>query len=69
MRCPICKTELSLVEEKGFKPFCSARCRYVDLGKWLGGEYAIAGRSVQVDSDAPLVHIDDIGDLDDTDNG
>jgi endogenous inhibitor of DNA gyrase (YacG/DUF329 family) len=24
-------------------PFCSDRCRLVDLGKWLGEEYRIAG--------------------------
>lgn len=22
-------------------PFCSSRCKMVDLGKWLGGEYAV----------------------------
>jgi len=25
-------------------PFCSDRCRLLDLGKWLGEEYRIAGR-------------------------
>ncbi len=25
-------------------PFCSARCRLIDLSKWLGGEYRIAGQ-------------------------
>jgi endogenous inhibitor of DNA gyrase (YacG/DUF329 family) len=24
-------------------PFCSERCRLIDLGNWLGGRYAIAG--------------------------
>ncbi|MDN3568000.1 DNA gyrase inhibitor YacG [Paeniroseomonas aquatica] len=26
-----------------FRPFCSARCRQVDLGRWLAGDYAIPG--------------------------
>jgi len=26
-----------------FKPFCSKRCADRDLGKWLGGSYAIPG--------------------------
>ncbi len=26
-----------------FRPFCSARCRDVDLARWLGGGYAIPG--------------------------
>jgi hypothetical protein len=27
-------------------PFCTDRCRLVDLGKWLDGEHRIAGRDV-----------------------
>ncbi len=26
-----------------FRPFCSKRCRSVDLNRWLGGAYAIPG--------------------------
>lgn len=33
-----------------FRPFCSARCRDIDLGKWLGGAYVVRGRSA-VDPD------------------
>jgi endogenous inhibitor of DNA gyrase (YacG/DUF329 family) len=25
------------------RPFCSDRCRLIDLGRWLGEEYAVAG--------------------------
>jgi len=25
-----------------YGPFCSKRCRLIDLGKWLGGEHAIS---------------------------
>ncbi|HET6838168.1 MAG TPA: DNA gyrase inhibitor YacG [Bradyrhizobium sp.] len=38
--CPICgkpATEAS-------HPFCSERCRDVDLNRWLSGSYAIPGR-------------------------
>ncbi len=35
--CPICKkTAVS-----DFRPFCSNRCKEVDLGKWLTGAYAV----------------------------
>ena len=27
--------------DKDYRPFCSARCRDLDLGKWLDGSYAI----------------------------
>jgi hypothetical protein len=29
------------MEEIEFFPFCSERCRWVDLGKWMQGEYRI----------------------------
>jgi endogenous inhibitor of DNA gyrase (YacG/DUF329 family) len=45
--CPICgkpATEPS-------RPFCSERCRDVDLNRWLSGSYAIPGRKDE-DEDA-----------------
>lgn len=38
-RCPVCGRPA--VPEH--RPFCSARCRQVDLGRWLTGGYAIPG--------------------------
>ena len=41
--CPICKSELSAAaatQSKDF-PFCSSRCREVDLLRWSDGKYAI----------------------------
>jgi hypothetical protein len=35
--CPICKRS----SQQKFHPFCSQRCADVDLGRWLGGHYAI----------------------------
>ncbi|MDX2307489.1 MAG: DNA gyrase inhibitor YacG [Hyphomicrobium sp.] len=37
-----------------YRPFCSARCRDVDLARWLGGGYVIAGGSSEVADDAGL---------------
>lgn len=31
-----------------FKPFCSARCADIDLGRWLKGSYVIPGERVDV---------------------
>ena len=40
LRCPICKKP---VEAGGPDfPFCSERCRSIDLGKWASGGYVIA---------------------------
>lgn len=38
--CPICQQKGPWFE-KPFGPFCSERCKMVDLGKWLGEEYRI----------------------------
>ena len=38
-KCPICK-QSAIGDDPEF-PFCSERCRFVDLGRWLGGEYRI----------------------------
>lgn len=39
--CPTCK-KMGEWFAAGFGPFCSKRCRLIDLGKWLGGEHAIS---------------------------
>jgi endogenous inhibitor of DNA gyrase (YacG/DUF329 family) len=40
LRCPICRT-LVLRTAPEF-PFCSERCRLIDLGKWASGKYVIS---------------------------
>jgi uncharacterized protein len=40
LRCPTCR-KLVLKDEPEF-PFCSERCRTIDLGKWASGGYVIS---------------------------
>jgi uncharacterized protein len=40
LRCPICKKEVKISDPDA--PFCSERCRTIDLGKWASGDYVIA---------------------------
>jgi endogenous inhibitor of DNA gyrase (YacG/DUF329 family) len=42
-RCPICgKTfEVATLDDLPSFPFCSDRCKLVDLGRWIDGDYAI----------------------------
>jgi endogenous inhibitor of DNA gyrase (YacG/DUF329 family) len=44
-RCPICGTgyEIQKIDELPTFPFCSERCRLVDLGRWIDGSYTIPG--------------------------
>jgi endogenous inhibitor of DNA gyrase (YacG/DUF329 family) len=40
MRCPICNREFD-PEASPAGPFCSERCRTIDLGRWLGETYSL----------------------------
>jgi hypothetical protein len=40
LRCPICKKLVNKTEAEF--PFCSERCRLIDLGKWASDAYVIS---------------------------
>jgi endogenous inhibitor of DNA gyrase (YacG/DUF329 family) len=41
-RCPTCRCELDGVpEDAPHRPFCSERCKAIDLGNWLDEVYRI----------------------------
>lgn len=40
LRCPICKKAVKRANPE--LPFCSERCRTIDLGKWASGAYVIS---------------------------
>jgi uncharacterized protein len=40
LRCPTCRTVVPAKGENA--PFCSDRCRAIDLGKWASGAYKIS---------------------------
>ena len=41
--CPCCKTPVRWVSEEKFKPFCSERCKLIDLGDWATEAHKIPG--------------------------
>ncbi|NPD16220.1 DNA gyrase inhibitor YacG [Xinfangfangia sp. D13-10-4-6] len=50
MTCPVCGKPT----EAASRPFCSKRCADVDLARWLGGSYRIAGtESPDADAEIP----------------
>ena len=49
MRCPICGKEVKL--EDPFMPFCSDRCRILDLGNWASEKYVIPGPPIDSSQD------------------
>ncbi len=40
MRCPVCNREFESAASPAM-PFCSERCRTIDLGRWLGETYQL----------------------------
>ncbi len=47
--CPVCRrhvTAASRAESADF-PFCSARCKLIDLGRWLSGDHRLPGKPVE----------------------
>jgi uncharacterized protein len=47
LRCPICKK--SVKSSDADFPFCSDRCRVIDLGKWASGAYVVSSPATDED--------------------
>ena len=41
VECPNCGIQVSWTPESAWKPFCSERCKMIDLGAWFSEERAI----------------------------
>ena len=51
MPCPICRRPVEA--DAPARPFCSERCRLLDLGNWLDGRYAVPVADDDSSSDVP----------------
>ena len=59
IQCPNCQKTIEWSAKYPYRPFCSDRCRLIDLGSWADGSYAIPSQSPPDEF---------AGDLDDLDN-
>lgn len=50
MKCPTCGKKVDW-NDNPYRPFCSERCKLVDLGKWVNEEYRVPGREVPNNSE------------------
>ncbi len=64
-RCPICSRayQIQSIDDLPHFPFCTHRCRLVDLGRWIDGKYAVPETS------SPKQDPDDPGDSTDDEAG
>lgn len=54
VNCPNCKTEFNYYMSHS-RPFCSKRCRDIDLGKWLTESYTVPSQTPLSDQDLEVV--------------
>ncbi len=47
IKCPQCKQPSEWSPQNPYRPFCSERCRMIDLGAWARGDYVIAGEPLE----------------------
>ena len=54
--CPGCTKKFIVADDnKAYRPFCSRRCKMIDLGQWLGEKYVVGGeqapKNLKTDND------------------
>ena len=50
VRCPTCNTAVEWSDRSPYRPFCSRRCKLIDLGDWLDERHRIPGEPADVES-------------------
>jgi endogenous inhibitor of DNA gyrase (YacG/DUF329 family) len=50
IRCPICERQFDPAQSAAM-PFCSERCRQIDLGRWLREAYSVPIRRPAADDE------------------
>lgn len=54
VRCPACTGPSLYASQNPYRPFCSARCKGVDLGAWASESYSLPEQDSDPLSEAPL---------------
>jgi endogenous inhibitor of DNA gyrase (YacG/DUF329 family) len=56
VKCPTCGKPVPWVAESRYRPFCSERCKQIDLGAWAEEKYVIPGSTPVSDQDPDVPH-------------
>jgi endogenous inhibitor of DNA gyrase (YacG/DUF329 family) len=49
--CPTCKRPVAWTDTSRWRPFCSERCKLIDLGAWAAEKHAIPGEAIPSEDD------------------
>jgi uncharacterized protein len=49
VKCPTCRREVKWSDASPYRPFCSDRCRLIDMGAWLSEQHKIPDQSPQAE--------------------
>ena len=53
VKCPACGKLVEWNEKNTFRPFCSERCKSIDLGAWAAEQYRVAGSPIDSAEELP----------------
>jgi len=51
INCPVCHKSFKPDSHAVYRPFCSERCKMIDLGSWMDGTYSIGETTVYDQAD------------------
>ena len=54
VKCPTCQKQVEWKTTSTFRPFCSERCRLIDLGEWASEKHAIADEPIPLTEEFPF---------------
>jgi len=49
--CPRCGEMIAYSPGNRWRPFCSERCKMIDLGAWASDSYVVVGKPLEMDDD------------------
>ncbi|MGB0894112.1 MAG: DNA gyrase inhibitor YacG [Parashewanella sp.] len=61
VKCPTCQTTVEWNTQAKYKPFCSERCKLIDLGDWASEKHAIPVKPELDIQGLDAVELSDIG--------
>jgi endogenous inhibitor of DNA gyrase (YacG/DUF329 family) len=53
VKCPTCGRSIEWSDQSPFRPFCSERCRVIDLGAWLTEKHVIPSQEAEAAPEPP----------------